>query len=291
LLSYRHAFHAGNHADVLKHFLLAQVLDYKRQKDKPFWYIDTHAGAGLYALDTGYATQNAEFENGINKLLDAKNLPQALQDYVFLIQQFNQQTVFNQKNVRLYPGSPAIAQHFLRSDDKMRLFELHPNDHKLLSENFTKQLYKVKNGQVKIDMQDGFAGLKAILPPPPRRAVVLIDPPYENKQDYQYVISACKNALSRFTTGTYMVWYPLLQRPEPDEMVDALIGLHVPNWLNVSMTIEAPSAEGFGMFGSGMFIINPPWQLQATLTECMPVLTELLAIDSSADFLLEGEAS
>jgi len=156
----------------------------------------------------------------------------------------------------------------------------------LLQENFTKQ-----HRQVKIDMQDGFAGLKAILPPPPRRAVVLIDPPYENKQDYQHAISACKNALSRFATGTYMVWYPLLQRPEPNEMIDALIGLNVPNWLNVSMTIEAPSAEGFGMFGSGMFIINPPWKLQATLAECMPVLTNLLALDDTADYLLEGKSS
>lgn len=173
MLSYRHAFHAGNHADVLKHYVLGLVLAYTTQKGKPFWYIDTHAGAGMYSLNEGYATQNAEFEQGINKLIAAKNLPKPLADYVAQIQSFNA------GSMTLYPGSPAIAQQYLRTDDKMRLFELHPNDYKILCENF-----QGFGKQVKIEMQNGFSGIKACLPPPPRRAVVLIDPPFEDKQDY-----------------------------------------------------------------------------------------------------------
>ena len=181
MLSYRHAFHAGNHADVLKHYVLTLVLDYMKQKDKSFWYIDTHAGAGLYSLTNGYATQNAEFEQGIAKLMAAQHLPQPLADFVALIKSHNS----NANALQFYPGSPIIAQDFLRADDKMRLFELHPNDCKLLIENFRGQ-----GKQVKIEMQDGFNGIKACLPPPPRRAVILIDPPYENKQDYQHVVDA-----------------------------------------------------------------------------------------------------
>jgi len=280
MLSYRHAFHAGNHADVLKHYVLGLVLAHAKQKDKPFWYIDTHAGAGMYSLTEGYATQNAEHEQGIDKLIAAKNLPKPLADFVAQIKSFNTDTL------NLYPGSPTIAQDFLRADDKMRLFELHPNDCKLLIENF-----KGQGKQVKIEMQDGFAGIKACLPPPPRRAVVLIDPPYEDKQDYQRVVKMIKDSLTRFATGTYIIWYPLLQRPEPAEMIGDLMDLNVPNWLHVAMTIHEPSAEGFGMHGSGLFIINPPWTLPNILAETMPVLTQLLALDKTASYELDSQIS
>jgi 23S rRNA (adenine2030-N6)-methyltransferase len=278
MLSYRHAFHAGNHADVLKHYVLGLVLAHTKQKDKPFWYIDTHAGAGMYSLTEGYATQNAEHEQGIDKLIAAKKLPAPLADFVAEIKSFNIDTL------NLYPGSPTIAQYFLRADDRMRLFELHPNDCKLLIETF-----KGQGKQVKIDMQDGFAGIKAYLPPPPRRAVVLIDPPYEDKQDYQRVVKMIKDSLTRFSTGTYIIWYPLLQRPEPAEMIRDLMDLNVPNWLHVAMTIHEPSAEGFGMHGSGLFIINPPWTLPNILAETMPVLTQLLALDESANYELDSQ--
>ncbi|MFZ3088948.1 MAG: 23S rRNA (adenine(2030)-N(6))-methyltransferase RlmJ [Methylotenera sp.] len=277
MLSYRHAFHAGNHADVLKHYVLGLVLAYTVQKDKPFWYIDTHAGAGMYSLSEGYATQNAEFEQGINKLITAKDLPKPLADYVTKIQSFNT------GSMRLYPGSPSIAELYLRADDRMRLFELHPNDYKILYENF-----HGLGKQVKIEMQNGFASIKACLPPQPRRAVVLIDPPYEDKQDYEYVVDTIKDSLKRFPTGTYIVWYPILQRTEPAEMLDSLKRLNVPDWLHVSMSIHAPSAEGFGMHGSGLFIINPPWTLPKTLAETMPILTQLLALDESASFTLDS---
>jgi len=276
MLSYRHAFHAGNHADVLKHYVLSLVLDHTVQKDKPFWYIDTHAGAGMYSLSEGYATQNAEFEDGISKLLTAKDLPKSLTDYVTLIQSFNT------GKLSLYPGSPMVAEHYLRADDRMRLFELHPNDYKLLVENFSGY-----GKQVKIEMQNGFNGIKACLPPPTRRAVVLIDPPYEDKQDYQHVVDMMKDSLKRFSTGTYIIWYPILQRPEPEDMVENLLQLGMSDWLHVTMNIHAPSSEGFGMHGSGLFIINPPWTLPKTLTESMPVLTQLLALDDHAGYTLD----
>lgn len=279
MLSYRHAFHAGNHADVLKHYVLGLVLTYAKLKDKPFWYIDTHAGAGMYSLQEGYAAQNAEYENGIAKLMDVHNLPESLADFVTQIKSFN-----GSSTLKLYPGSPSIAQDLLRADDKMRLFELHPNDCKLLIENFRGQ-----GKQTRIEMQDGFEGIKACLPPPARRAVVLIDPPYEDKQDYQRVIKCIKDSLARFATGTYMIWYPLLQRPEPLDMVDGLRKLNPTNWLNVSMTVETPSAEGFGMYGSGLFIVNPPWTLPETLAESLPVLTQLLALDETADYIVESQ--
>lgn len=279
MLSYRHAFHAGNHADVLKHYVLRLVLEYTKQKDKPFWYIDTHAGAGMYSLTQGFATQNAEFENGIAKLMAAKNLPTPLADFVTQIHSHN-----SANTIKFYPGSPMVAYDLLRADDKMRLFELHPSDYKLLCENFS-----AHHIQVKIEMQNGFNGIKACLPPPTRRAVVLIDPPYEDKQDYQYVVDIIKDCLKRFATGTYLIWYPLLSRPEPAAMVKDLMCLNLPNWLQVTLSVQAPAPEGFGMFGSGLFIINPPWTLPETLNQTMPVLTQLLALDDSARYQISSK--
>jgi 23S rRNA (adenine2030-N6)-methyltransferase len=168
----------------------------------------------------------------------------------------------------------------------MRLFELHPSDYKLLNSNF-----EGFGKQVKIDMQNGFTGIKACLPPPTRRAVVLIDPPYEDKQDYQHVVDMIKDSLKRFSTGTYIVWYPLLQRPEPLEMIESLMRLNVPDWLHVGMTTQTPAPDGFGMHGSGLFIINPPWTLPKTLTETMPLLTQLLALDNDASYTLNYNIS
>ncbi|CAG0959703.1 Ribosomal RNA large subunit methyltransferase J [Methylophilaceae bacterium] len=283
MLSYRHAFHAGNHADVLKHIVLLQVLKYAAQKDKPFWYIDTHAGAGMYALDKGYATQNAEFSGGVSRLWDAGNLPQAIRDYVDAIRQFNPEST-----LKCYPGSPILAFSAMRADDRLRLFELHPNDYKLLNQSFKGLGLGPDNRKVMTEAQNGFAGIKALLPPPPRRAVVLVDPPYEEKQDYARVVEMVKDSLARFATGTYIIWYPLLQRPEPQQMIDKLKRLQLKNWLNVTFTVQTPSIDGFGMHGSGLFIINPPWTLPGMLAGIMPVLVEKLALDDGADYTLES---
>jgi len=279
MLSYRHTFHAGNHADVLKHFVLMQTLAYTVQKDKPYWYIDTHAGAGKYALDSAYAVQNAEFTNGITQLWQASDLPESLAEYVALVKKLNPTG-----QLKNYPGSPLIAEHFIRHSDRMRLFELHPSDCKLLWQTF-----KHNSRKVMIETEDGFAGIKAHLPPPPRRAVVLIDPPYEQKEDYQRVVKSIKDSLERFATGTYIVWYPLLQRHEPKQMVDQLRKLGLKSWLNVSLTVQTPAIDGFGMYGSGLFIVNPPWTLPETLRTVMPVLVEKLGQDSGAAFNLESQ--
>ncbi len=277
MLSYRHAFHAGNHADVLKHFVLVQLLQYLNQKDKPYWVIDTHAGAGIYALDHKYAAKNAEYETGISRLWASNDLPAPLADYVELVRQLNPGG-----KLRFYPGSPWIAAKLMRADDRLRAFDLHPADFDLLQQHFA-----AEKRRVKIEQSDGFAALKALLPPPPRRGLVLIDPPYEEKQDYQRVTSALQEALKRFETGCYAVWYPLLQRPEPGQLVEKLKRLPAKGWLHASLAIQAPAADGFGMHGSGMFIINPPWTLQAVLATVLPYLKSALAQDAAATCLLE----
>jgi 23S rRNA (adenine2030-N6)-methyltransferase len=277
MLSYRHAFHAGNHADVLKHFIEVQLLHYLAQKDKPFWYIDTHAGAGCYALDSGYATQNAEYESGIARLWDRDDLPAPLAEYVALVKRINPDG-----QMKLYPGSPLVAQELLRDQDRMRLFELHPTDNEILQENFAGQ-----SAQVLMQEADGFGALKALLPPPPRRALVLIDPPYEDKQDYQRVPAALREGLKRFANGVYAVWYPQLQRAESRMLPEQLKQLPVKSWLNVSLSVQAPSEDGFGMYGSGMFILNPPWLLHGMLQEVMPYLVKVIGQEGEGSFVLE----
>jgi 23S rRNA (adenine2030-N6)-methyltransferase len=291
MLSYRHAFHVGNHADVLKHLVLIQVLKHAAQKDKPFWYIDTHAGAGMYALDKGFALQNTEYDSGISRLWDASDLPVAVADYVALVKKFNPGHVADHSKPKRYPGSPAIAYDLARQanrdQDRLRLFELHPNDCKLLGQAFRELGHAPASKKVMIDMADGFAGIKALLPPPPRRAVVLIDPPYEEKQDYVRVVDMVKDSLQRFSTGTYIVWHPMLSRPEPQKMIDKLKSLPLKNWLHVTLSIQAPSLDGFGMYGSGLFIINPPWNLPEILAQTMPSLVKMLGQDNDAGFTLD----
>ena len=279
MLSYRHAFHAGNHADVLKHFLLVQLSRYLGQKDKPFWIVDTHAGAGLYELDTGYATKLKEYESGIGKLWVRHDLPAELADYVDLVRACNPDD-----NLRFYPGSPWLAQQTLRPQDRLRLYELHSSDSTILQENFSHH-----GRQVSIATANGFDALKALLPPPTRRALVLIDPPYETRDDYPNVIVALNEGLARFATGTYAVWYPQLSRPEAQQLPDKLKRLPIKNWLHVALTVHTPSPDGFGMHGSGMFVINPPWTLHKTLAEIMPYLVRVLGQDGGAGFTLEQE--
>ena len=277
MLSYRHAFHAGNHADVLKHFLIVQLLRYLCQKDKAFWYIESHAGAGYYALDVGYATKLAEHRNGIDRLWDRHELPPALAEYVELIRELNPDGV-----LRAYPGSPHFALKLMREQDRMRLFEMHSKDSQLLQDNF-----REAGRRVKIAAADGFAGLKALLPPPTRRALILIDPAYEDKGDYRRVIAALEDGLARFPTGLYALWYPLLQRPEARKLPEKLKQLGARSWLNLSLSVCAAAPDGFGMHGSGMFLINPPWVLPELLKETLPYLVAALGQDATAGFSIE----
>ncbi|WP_062790676.1 23S rRNA (adenine(2030)-N(6))-methyltransferase RlmJ [Aquitalea pelogenes] len=277
MLSYRHAFHAGNHADVLKHLIEIAVLDYLGQKDKPYWYIDTHAGAGGYALQEGYAAKNAEYLSGIARLWDRTNLPPAVAAYVDVVREMNPDG-----ELRYYPGSPWCAAAVMPQSDKLRLFELHPTDFQLLEQNFGGHPRRTQ-----LQQANGFEGIKAILPPPPRRGLVLIDPPYEDKRDYQHVVTALKEGLKRFATGVYAVWYPCLQRAEMKELPKELKKLPAKSWLRAELHVQAPSADGFGMYGSGMFLLNPPWTLPAMLKEVLPYLVEHLGQDAKASFILE----
>jgi len=281
MLSYRHGFHAGNHADVLKHVVLVQLLMQLTRKDKPLWVVDTHAGAGCYALDEGYAARTAEFESGIGRLWERTDLPPALADYVEAVRAVN-------PDGRLvsYPGSPQLAFQLTREQDRLRLFELHTNESKALQAYF-----QGAGRRVAVVAGDGFAGLRAVLPPPSRRGLALVDPSYETTSDYHAVRAAIRDALQRFATGVYAVWYPQLRRRESVELPDQLRRLATGDWLHVSLSVRAPAADGFGLHGSGMFVFNPPWNLETTLRAAMPALLEALRQDDRAAFDLQFRQS
>lgn len=275
MLSYRHAFHAGNHADVLKHIVLALIIDYLKQKEKPIWYIDTHAGAGRYALDSFEATKNAEYASGITRLLEQREtLPALLQPYLDVVD------AENRASPNSYPGSPVFAAELLRDQDRLRLFEMHPQDTLTLRDNLE------YDRRAMIADSDGFAGLKALLPPPSRRGLVLIDPPYELKEDYARVLASLQDALRRFATGTYAVWYPLLPRAEAARLPQQLATLPAPA-LRIELRVTEQQGE-FGMYGSGMFVINPPWLLQNQMKIVLPLLQSLLGEAGRSGFVLEA---
>ena len=281
MLSYRHAFHAGNHADVLKHLVLVQLTRYLCQKEQAFWYLDTHAGAGSYALDSAAAAKLGEFRDGVGRLWGRKDLPAALADYLALVRKVNPDG-----SLKVYPGSPLLAQAIMRAQDRLRLFELHSREVLRLRENF-----QAFGKQAIVHDSDGFASLKALLPPPPRRAVVLIDPPYEERRDYDRVVHSLKECLTRFPTGTYMLWYPQLTKLEAHDLPQRLQRLSASNWLQVTLRVRTPASDGFGMHGSGLYILNPPWTLQSTLQEVMPYLVGVLGQDAGAGFTLESQVS
>ncbi len=253
LLSYRHAFHAGNFADVLKHSVLTQVLDYMIRKEKGFTYIDSHAGAGLYKLSDEYAQKTGEYKSGIAKLFNATDLPEELAFYVALIKSINNYKTIND-TLNLYPGSPGIAKQILRRQDSAHLFDLHPTDFDLL----TKFCQRWKKSFVK--QGDGYQGVLALLPPPSRRAVILIDPSYELKDDYQKAVKTVVSAYQKFATGTYILWYPVVKRELVTKMQQDFINSKMKNVLQVELCLSADN-DDYGMTGTGLFIVNPPWQL------------------------------
>lgn len=281
MLSYRHGFHAGNHADVLKHMMLTQLLQFLTRKDKPLLFVDTHAGAGSYSLEEGFATRNAEFSDGIAKLWSRTDLPEPLAEYVAQVKADNRDGV-----LRSYPGSPQLAFALLRPQDRLRLYELHSTESQLLQEHFA-----AAGRRVAITNGDGLAAMRAVLPPPSRRALVLIDPSYEMTSDYRAVAAAMREALHRFATGTYAVWYPLLARREAVQLPAQLERLAGSDWLHATLQVKAPAADGFGLHGSGMFIFNPPWKFAEAMQAVMPVLTVALAQDEHARFDLNYRES
>ncbi|MEO6410651.1 MAG: 23S rRNA (adenine(2030)-N(6))-methyltransferase RlmJ [Burkholderiaceae bacterium] len=281
MLAYRHAFHAGNHADVLKHMVYAMVLRHMNAKDKPYRVVDTHAGAGGYSLEGRYAQKKGEYEVGIGRLWLRDDLPPELADYVGLVRSFNPQGRLEQ-----YPGSPAFAAMLLRSQDQLRAFELHPTDHRILASYLAAQAVRCEVYDV-----DGFDGLKSQVPPWSRRAVVLIDPSYEGQRDYLRVIASLREAVERFADGVYMVWYPQVTKLEAARLPKRLEALAPKGWLHARLTVQEPDSQGFGLAGSGIFIFNPPHTLHARLLELLPYLIEVLGQYEGANFLLEQRAA
>jgi len=278
MLSYRHGYHAGNHADALKHIALVALLRLLTQKEKPLLVVDTHAGAGMYSLEHGYAVKNAEFRNGIERLWKRNDPPEPVADYLGLVRAANPDGV-----LRHYPGSPRIALGVLRPKDHLRLYELHSTEQQLLAAQFAQE-----GRRVTITAGDGFTGMKAVLPPPSRRGLVLIDPSYELATDYRAVVAALRAGQERFATGTFVVWYPLLQRRESVELPEKLRRAAGADWLDIELQVTAPSPEGRGLHGSGMFIVNPPWKFSGQMRAIMPWLTRVLAQDDAAGFHIDG---
>ncbi|MDR7271148.1 23S rRNA (adenine2030-N6)-methyltransferase [Pelomonas saccharophila] len=280
MLAYRHAFHAGNHADVLKHLVLTRVLRYMGEKDKPYTLIDTHAGAGGYSVEGRYAQKNAEYGEGVARLYDRKDLPAPLADYMSLVKAFNPDG-----QLRQYPGSPAIANFLLRETDRLRAYELHSTDHRILAS------YLESRPNTQVSDRDGFSAIKAELPSPTRRAALLMDPSYEIKTDYAKVLTALREALERAADTVVMIWYPQLQLLESTQLVQRLKAsadaAAKKGWLHVRLTVAQADERGFGMLGSGMFIANPPFTLHDELAECLPLLVERLGQYDGANYVLE----
>lgn len=299
MFSYRHAFHAGSHADVLKHLALISILEHLGSKPAALTVVDTHAGAGLYRLDSDHARTSGEAADGIFKLfgpdapvpssfsatnLEAIPIAPALRDYLDLIASFNPSG-----RPLVYPGSPFVIQRLLRGEarDRLKLFELHPSDARALAGHIA-QLDAGR--QVTMARADGFEQLKSLLPPPSRRALVLIDPSYEIKSDYARVAACVQDSLRRFATGVYMVWHPVIARNEAHELPRRLRTLSNQAgrpWLAATLSIGAapqekqPALPGEraprpGLRASGLFIVNPPHPLEAALRQALPQLVRLL---------------
>ncbi len=288
MFSYRHGFHAGNHADVLKHMVLVQLLEHLLQKDKPFWVVDTHAGGGIYDLTSNYATKSAEADTGVSTLWPLRNkkaTPEVVKDYLAQVAALN-----NGDALQWYPGSPQIAAQMLREGDHLRLFELHPTEIKLLQAHFA----SVKRG-VSMQAADGFASLRGCVPPPPRRGLIHIDPPYEAKDDYRRVVQTLKDTLPKFPSGTYAIWYPEVARRESQQLPGQLkrLAAELPkvDWLHATLRVKGAERDGVGLFGSGMFVINPPYTLYDKLAEALPWLVETIGQDEHAAYTLEAQAS
>ena len=276
MLAYRHAFHAGNHADVLKHIVLMLVLRHMNAKPKGYRYVDTHAGAGGYSLEGRYAQKKGEYERGIGRLWTRADQPQIVADYVELVRRFNPDGVLAQ-----YPGSPAMAQMLLRPQDQLRAFELHPTEQKILRSTLA-----ATPGAIAYD-GDGFAGLKSQLPPSSRRAAVLIDPSYEGNADYARVVSTLREGLERFAAGVYMVWYPQVTKLEAATLPRRLEAIAPKGWVHARLSVQQPDAQGFGLAGSGMFVINPPHSLAGQLQGLLPWLVEALGQYDGAHYDLD----
>ncbi|MDW6018545.1 23S rRNA (adenine(2030)-N(6))-methyltransferase RlmJ [Vibrio plantisponsor] len=265
MLSYRHSFHAGNHADVVKHIVQSLILNALQQKDKPFVYHDTHSGVGRYDLTHEWSEKTGEYKQGIARIWQQYNVPEDIQSYLDAIKVLNQGD-----ELRYYPGSPRVARAHLRPQDRMVLTELHPSDYPLLEQEFD------RDRQVSIYKEDGFQRLKASLPPQERRGLVLIDPPYELAKEYRDVVNAIAQSYKRWATGIYAIWYPVVNRCDIEDMIEGLENLGITKILQIELGVS-PDTNERGMTASGMIVINPPWKLESQMKEILPFLKQAIA--------------
>jgi 23S rRNA (adenine2030-N6)-methyltransferase len=274
MLSYLHGFHAGNSADVLKHSLLVFCLSYLKQKEKPLLCVDTHSGSGLYDLGSG---ENREWESGLGLLLrEREKLPAMLEQYI------NLSYPDSLRSEQQYRGSSVLMARLLKKSDRLVCFEMHPREADALEQVMRTHSTGKDGPSINVRKEDGLAGLKSLLPPPSRRALIFIDPPWEQKVEYENVPRALLTALNRFPEGTYIVWYPLLAQPKEKAsglpLRDTLFGLTDGKRCRVELhALPPPSANSpRGLCGSGLVIYNPPWTLRAACEENLPFLAKVL---------------
>lgn len=263
MLSYRHAFHAGNFADVFKHVLLIQLIRALQRKDKPFRVFDTHAGAGRYDLYSISACKNREYQGGVGRLWDRQELGSELSEYREQVRALNPNDA-----LREYPGSPRLIRNLLRPEDRLTLTELHPGDYSALKTEFAGDRQTVAHHT------DGYASLKALLPPPERRGLVFIDPAFELRNEFNRLVQAVQTMHQRWATGMAAIWYPILDRAPSLRFQRNLQELGIPAILCAELGLQ-PYDRPVGLHGCGMIVINPPWKLDETLNRLLP---ELLAV-------------
>ncbi len=262
MLSYRHGYHAGNAADVLKHFILTYVLDYIKKKDKGFIFIDSHAGAGKYLISDPYMQKNKEYLQGIEKILQLKNDNIFLKKYLDLVKSIN----FN-SDLKIYPGSCFLAARSLRPNDNLYFFELHPKEFLNLKKNFE------NDSRVIIENRDSYQRLKKLLPPKEKRAVILIDPSYELKDEYEKVLEMLSDCYKKFPLGVYIIWYPVLKNKKSEKFIFNVLKKKYKNLSHVEMITDNSNN---GMQGSGLFILNCPWSIENDIKKSLETIFDCL---------------
>lgn len=272
-MNYRHAFHAGNHCDVLKHAALVLVLARLAAKDKPFIVLDTHAGRGLYDLDSDEARRSGEHLGGIVRIIDDAGAPDALRPYLDAVRRHNP---FG--GLRWYPGSPSIARDALRRGDGLKLCELHPEERAAL------EAQMAGDPAVRIFERDGYQAVRAFLPPVERRGLVLIDPPFEKPGEYERLADALFDGVKRWASGTFMIWRPIKDDDGYRAFDRKIAALGLEKTLIAELSVAARAANK--LTGSGLFIVNPPYGLAEALEEILPYLAVRLAAAEGAGWAL-----
>lgn len=281
-MNYRHGFHAGNFADVLKHIVLARLITYLKRKDQPFRVVDTHAGAGLYALHGDQAARTGEWRDGIGRLMAHEtDFPSDVRDLLAPYLE-SVRAVNSAAELQVYPGSPVIARHLMRRGDHLIANELRADDgaslHSALSGAPATTLMQI----------DAYVALRALLPPKERRGLVVIDPPFEDRNEFRKLAKGLADARSRFATGTYLVWYPVKDTEAADAFVAVATAHTGAKYLDVRLSICAPF-PGLGLTQTGVLVLQPPYTLSAEMAIVLPVLKDILEDGDGAGFRIKSQ--